>query len=68
MVLGMVDAEIIAYYEHGLERDRLAAGGRRIEFLRMRDLLERCLPTAPARVLDVGDARDLRARRTRPSR
>ncbi len=35
MVLGMVDAEIIAYYEHGLERDRLTSGGRRIEFLRM---------------------------------
>jgi ubiquinone/menaquinone biosynthesis C-methylase UbiE len=49
-----VDAEIIAYYEHGLERDRLASGGRRIEFLRMRELLERCLPAAPARVLDVG--------------
>jgi|SRR5450756_157483 len=50
----MVDAEILAYYEHGLERDRLASGGRRIEFLRMRELLERFLPPAPARVLDVG--------------
>jgi 2-polyprenyl-3-methyl-5-hydroxy-6-metoxy-1,4-benzoquinol methylase len=50
----MVDAEIIAYYGHGLERDRLASGGRRIEFLRMWDLLERCLPAAPASVLDVG--------------
>jgi SAM-dependent methyltransferase len=54
IVLGMVDAEILAYYAHGQERDRLAAGGRRIEFLRMRELLERCLPPAPARVLDVG--------------
>jgi SAM-dependent methyltransferase len=54
IVLGMVDAEILAYYAHGQERDRLAAGGRRIEFLRMRELLERCLPSAPARVLDVG--------------
>jgi len=50
----MVDAEILAYYEHGLEQDRLAGGGRRIEFLRIWDLLERHLPTAPARVLDVG--------------
>jgi SAM-dependent methyltransferase len=50
----MVDAEIITYYEHGLERDRLASGNRRIEFLRIWDLLERCLPAAPARVLDVG--------------
>lgn len=50
----MVDSEILEYYEHGLERDRLTAGGRRIEFLRMWDLLERHLPPAPARVLDVG--------------
>lgn len=50
----MVDAEILAYYEHGLERDRLASGRQRIEFLRIWDLLERCLPAAPAKVLDVG--------------
>lgn len=50
----MVDAEILAYYEHGLERERLTSGGRRIEFLRVWDLLERHLPPAPARVLDVG--------------
>ncbi|MFD8527355.1 class I SAM-dependent methyltransferase [Streptosporangium canum] len=50
----MVDSEILEYYEHGLERERLTAGGRRIEFLRMWDLLERHLPPAPARVLDVG--------------
>jgi SAM-dependent methyltransferase len=54
MVSGMVDAEILAYYEHGLERDRLAFGGRRIEFLRMSDLLERHMPPPPAQVLDVG--------------
>jgi SAM-dependent methyltransferase len=54
IVLGMVDAEILAYYEHGLERDRLASGRQRIEFLRIWDLLERCLPAAPARVVDVG--------------
>ncbi|MFC4061838.1 class I SAM-dependent methyltransferase [Planomonospora corallina] len=50
----MIDKEILEYYGHGLEQDRLAAGGRRIEFLRMRDLLERHLPPPPARVLDVG--------------
>ena len=50
----MVDAEILAYYGHGLERDRLAAGRQRIEFLRIRDLLERFLPPAPATVVDVG--------------
>jgi SAM-dependent methyltransferase len=54
IVLGMVDAEILAYYSHGLERDRLASGVRRIEFLRIWDLLERFLPAAPARVVDAG--------------
>src|ERR1700677_886079 len=37
IVLDMVDAEIIAYYERGLERDRLASGRQRIEFLRIWD-------------------------------
>lgn len=50
----MVDAEILAYYEHGLEQGRLDSGGRQIEFLRVRDLLERHLPPPSARVLDVG--------------
>jgi SAM-dependent methyltransferase len=50
----MIDPEILAYYEHGLEQERLSADQRRIEFLRIWDLLERHLPTAPARVLDVG--------------
>ena len=50
----MVDAEILAYYEHGLERGRLASGRQRIEFLRVWDLLERCLPAAPATLVDVG--------------
>ena len=54
IVLGMVDAEILAYYEHGAERGRLASGPQRIEFLRVWDLLERYLPAAPARILDVG--------------
>lgn len=50
----MVDAEILAYYEHGLEQDRLTSGERQIEFLRVWDLLERHLPPAPAQVPDVG--------------
>jgi SAM-dependent methyltransferase len=50
----MVDAEILTYYSRGLERDRLASGRQRIEFLRIWDPLERCLPTAPATVVDVG--------------
>jgi hypothetical protein len=54
MVLTMADPDMMDYYSLGLERDRLAAGARRIEFLRIRDLLDRFLPPAPARVLDVG--------------
>ncbi|MFC4066265.1 class I SAM-dependent methyltransferase [Actinoplanes subglobosus] len=50
----MIDPEILGYYEHGLEQQRLSADQRRIEFLRMWDLIERHLPAAPARVLDVG--------------
>jgi SAM-dependent methyltransferase len=50
----MVDAEILDYYSRGLERDRLAAGRGRVEFLRMRELLRRFLPAAPVTVLDVG--------------
>jgi ubiquinone/menaquinone biosynthesis C-methylase UbiE len=50
----MVDAEIADYYDHALERDRLTAGRARVEFLRMRELLQRYLPPAPATVLDVG--------------
>ena len=50
----MIEADILAYYEHGAEQGRLASGAARIEFLRMWDLLERHLPPAPARVLDVG--------------
>jgi ubiquinone/menaquinone biosynthesis C-methylase UbiE len=54
MVRGMDDVEILAYYAHGLERDRLASGGRRIEFLRMWALLERHMPAPPSQVLDIG--------------
>jgi ubiquinone/menaquinone biosynthesis C-methylase UbiE len=52
----MVEPEIRAYYERNGERDRLADGGRRIEFLRVWELLERYLPAPPASVLDVGGA------------
>jgi SAM-dependent methyltransferase len=57
LVLGfavMVEPEIRAYYERNGERERLGSGGRRIEFLRVWDLLERFLPPPPATVLDVG--------------
>ena len=50
-----LDAEILAHYEEGGERDRLLRRGvGRLEYLRTRELLSRCLPPAPATVLDVG--------------
>jgi ubiquinone/menaquinone biosynthesis C-methylase UbiE len=47
------DPDITAYYERGKEEGRLAEWGR-LERLRTLELLERCLPPAPATVLDVG--------------
>jgi SAM-dependent methyltransferase len=52
--LGVVDDEIRAHYETGIERDRLTKGYSRLEFVRTKELLERHLPPRPARVLDVG--------------
>ncbi|MET8151778.1 class I SAM-dependent methyltransferase [Actinoplanes sp. NPDC049668] len=52
----MLSPEILEYYEHGGEHERLSAGTGRLEFLRTWDLLTRALPPAPARVLDVGGA------------
>jgi ubiquinone/menaquinone biosynthesis C-methylase UbiE len=49
-----VDEEIRAYYESGVELDRLGQGYFRIEFERTKELLSRHLPSPPARVLDVG--------------
>jgi ubiquinone/menaquinone biosynthesis C-methylase UbiE len=50
-----LDAEILAHYEEGVERERLLSGGAgRLEYLRTRELLARYLPPAPATVLDVG--------------
>jgi SAM-dependent methyltransferase len=50
----VIDDEIRAHYETGVERDRLAAGYSRIEFARTKELLGPRLPVPPARVLDVG--------------
>src|SRR3712207_964190 len=50
-----VDAEILAHYDEGAERERLLRGGAgRLEYLRTRELLARYLPPVPAAVLDVG--------------
>ncbi|PZG17223.1 class I SAM-dependent methyltransferase [Micromonospora craterilacus] len=52
----MLSSEILEYYRQGGERERLAAGAGRLEFLRTWDVLTRVLPAAPATVLDVGGA------------
>ncbi|WP_018811670.1 class I SAM-dependent methyltransferase [Salinispora pacifica] len=52
----MLKPEIMEYYQRGGERDRLAAGPGRLEFLRTWDVLSRVLPGVPAAVLDVGGA------------
>jgi SAM-dependent methyltransferase len=50
-----IDPAIAHYYEGGVEQERLAPGGRSgVELVRTLELLERFLPPAPARVLDVG--------------
>jgi SAM-dependent methyltransferase len=50
-----VDPDIAAHYELDLEETRLTRGGRpRLEYLRTLELLDRLLPPAPGRLLDVG--------------
>lgn len=50
----MLDPDIHAHYDLGLERERLSRDGDALEFVRTRDLLGRYLPKPPADVLDVG--------------
>ncbi|MFC0506079.1 class I SAM-dependent methyltransferase [Micromonospora costi] len=52
----MLKPEIMDFYRQGGERDRLAAGQGRLEFLRTWDVLTRVLPPPPAAVVDVGGA------------
>jgi ubiquinone/menaquinone biosynthesis C-methylase UbiE len=50
-----VDPEILNHYTQGVEDGRLTEGGSsRIEYARTQELLERVLPEAPARILDIG--------------
>jgi hypothetical protein len=50
-----IDAEILAHYEEGIEKERLLGeGAGRLEYLRTRELLARYLPPPAAAVLDVG--------------
>ncbi len=48
------EAELRAYYSRGEERDRLAGGGARLEFIRTTEIIGRRLPPAPALVADIG--------------
>jgi SAM-dependent methyltransferase len=58
----MLSPEILEYYERGGEHHRLSAGSGRLEFLRTLDILRRALPSAPARIVDVGGATGVYAR------
>jgi SAM-dependent methyltransferase len=52
----MLASEIAAFYARGLEEGRLTAPLGRLEWLRTWEIMERYLPPAPARILDVGGA------------
>jgi SAM-dependent methyltransferase len=47
-------AELRAHYSRGEERDRLAEGCGRLEFIRTTEIILRRLPPAPALVADIG--------------
>src|SRR5215470_15904999 len=48
--------EVLDYYDRFPEESRLASGPFKLEFERTKDILARILPSAPARVIDVGGA------------
>ncbi len=48
------DAALRAYYERGMERERLSAGRGELEFTRTTEIVRRRLPAAPAVVADIG--------------
>lgn len=56
-----VREEILAYYGRGEEDARLRQGSGRLELWRTQDVLRRLMPTAPARVLDVGGGSGIHA-------
>src|SRR4051794_20003509 len=47
-------SDIVEHYAMGGEQSRLSAGTSRLEFARTCAILRRCLPPAPARILDAG--------------
>src|SRR5512142_1535123 len=48
------DTALRAYYERGMERERLSDGRGELEFTRTTEIVLRRLPAAPAAVADVG--------------
>ena len=54
--------DIQRFYQAGLEGGRLLEGSGLVELARTQDVLERHLPTPPARVLDVGGGTGVYAR------
>jgi SAM-dependent methyltransferase len=48
------DAALRAYYERGMERERLSDGRGNLEFTRTAEIVLRRLPAAPAVVADIG--------------
>jgi hypothetical protein len=48
------DAALRAYYERGMERERLSDGRGDLEFTRTTEIVLRRLPAAPAMVADIG--------------
>lgn len=53
MTSDSLDPLVRSYYEEGLEQSRLHTSSR-LEFIRTQELLRSVLPSAPARILDVG--------------
>lgn len=49
-----IATDFAAHYNQGREHDRLLSGTGRLEYARTQELLRRFLPTAPARILDIG--------------
>ena len=48
--------EVLDYYDRFPEESRLTSGPFKLEFERTKDIITRRLPSAPARVIDVGGA------------
>jgi ubiquinone/menaquinone biosynthesis C-methylase UbiE len=57
----MLDPDIGAYYDRGIEDERLLEGMGPLELARTRELVRRYLPPPPAAVLDVGGGTGIHA-------